>query len=65
MQQIKIFKTNNKDIVNIQNKINCWIEDEELKVDSITTSTGASYKNNSDSNFDEIEIFIIILYEKQ
>lgn len=64
MQQIKIFKSNNKKILSTQNEINNWLEDEECEVHSINTVNGLEYKSNAFSNFDEIEIFFIVLYSK-
>lgn len=64
MEQIKIFKTNNKSYVLTQDNINSWIEDEGVEVISISTSSGAAYKNERWSSFDEVEIFIFVLYRK-
>lgn len=64
MRQIKVYRTNNKQIITTQNEINNWIEIEKIDVHSIEMTNGVQYKNNLRSGFDEIEIFITILYSK-
>lgn len=64
MQQVKIFKTNNKNMLKTQDEINEWLEVEGIKIVNMSTTNGVNYKANLTSNYDEIEIFLIIVYEK-
>lgn len=66
MKQVKVFKTNNKKMAIAQDKINSWIEQENINVESISIANGSMYSSRIGSvNLDEVEIFIVVLYEKE
>lgn len=62
MKQIKIFETRNKNMKAIQHKINDWIDRENIDVHQIETTTGASYHSGNKQYVEEVEIFIIVVY---
>lgn len=64
MNQIKIFKTNNNDLLLTQHEINAWSEENNINILQLTTANGASYLGKNSSYVLEAEIFIIVLYSK-
>jgi hypothetical protein len=66
LKKIKIFTTSNKKMLTTQDKINEWIEQENIEVYELSVANGAMYSGKSGSlNFDEVEMFITVLYSKQ
>lgn len=64
-KKIKVFQTSNRKMLITQNQINEWIEEENIEIHQIEISTGAMYNSKSSTfNFDEVEMFITVLYSK-
>ncbi|MNJ90444.1 hypothetical protein D3C87_80410 [compost metagenome] len=66
LKKVKIFTTNNKRMIITQDKINEWIEQENINIESLSVTSGSMYSSRIGSvNLDEVEIFITILYSKE
>lgn len=64
MKQVKVFTTSNKRILATQDKINEWVLQEKINIESISVTQGAIYKGSLGSSFNEVEILITVLYSK-
>jgi len=66
MQQIKIFKSIESELWNLETEINTWMKDESPKVINITGNiapqTGGSVSTSG--SFSASDVLIIVLYEK-
>ena len=66
MQQVKIFKSIESELGELQNEINIWIKKNKVKVISVTGNIAAQTPTSSgiQSGFSSSDILVIVLYER-
>ena len=64
MQQVKIFKSVESELGELQNEINIWIKKNKVKVISITGNIAAQAPSTSgiQSGFSSADVLVIVLY---
>jgi len=66
MQQVKIFKSIESELWNMEAEINAWMKEENVKVLNITGNiapqTGAA--SSTTGSFSASDVLIVVLYEK-
>ncbi len=65
MQQVKLFKSVDSELGDLEGQINRWIVDEKVRIVSIqgNISPQAS-KHSVQGSFSQADVFVIVMYEK-
>lgn len=66
MQQVKLFKSVESEMEDLQKSINDWIKESGAKIISMTGNIAAqtSHGGNSMNTFASSDILVVVLYEK-
>ena len=64
MQQVKIFKSIESELWNMEGEINSWIKDEKAKIISVTGNIAPQTGTGTAGSFSASDVLIVVLYEK-
>jgi hypothetical protein len=64
MQKIKIFKTTEYKVAELERTVNQWIASEDVRVLQITGNLGAQTGGgDTDADFEASDVMLVVLYE--